>query len=63
MSTTNDARYFGGYEANDHNGHTGTGDTLEQAQQALEQAQRDHARSAVYEPLTGLIVSYGTDQE
>lgn len=63
MPTTNEPKYFGGYEADDHNGHTGTGDTPEQAQQALEEAQRTGARSAVYEPITGVIVTYGSDTD
>ena len=38
-----------GYTADDHIGHTGTGYTPEQAQEALEQAQKDHAARGVHE--------------
>jgi len=63
MPETTNGPVGGWYEADDHNGHTGTGDTAEQAQEALEQAQRDNDSSAHYESLFGVIFGSGHPPE
>jgi hypothetical protein len=66
MATTNEKNNWatpGGYTADDHNGHTGVGDTPEQAQEALEAAQREGAARGVYESLGGITFTFGREGE
>lgn len=61
--TTNTHNYFDGYTADDHDGHTGQGGTPEQAQEALEQAQHDGAKSGVHEAISGVNFTFGSDKD
>ncbi len=57
MSTTNTESLWYGNVADDHKGHQGTGNTPEDAQAALEQAQRDDVPSAEHKAVTGAIIN------
>lgn len=57
MATTNEESAIYGNVADDHNGHQGSGNTPEDAQAALEQAQRDGVPSAEHKSITGAIIN------
>lgn len=56
-NTTNTPSFWYGNIADDNNGHQGAGNTPQEAQAALEQAQQDDVPSAEYKSVTGMIIN------
>lgn len=56
MATTNTWSSIHGNIADDHNGHKGTGDTPQHAQEALEQAKAHDVAVSEHKSLTGIII-------
>lgn len=63
MATTNTWSSIHGNIADDHNGHKGTGDTPEHAQDALEQAQANDVAWSEHKSITGIIIDANIEKD